>query len=159
MISTRLQNYLAGSGVDYSVSFHRPAYTARETALFDHTPVRHMAKAVVFVADGVYGMALLPADMHIDAESLAEGIGATRLRLATESELRTLFPDVELGAMPPFANLYGIPVYVDEHLASQHEVAFNAGSHAEAIHMKMHDVIRLSRGLVTRFARKDRPLF
>ncbi len=154
MISTRLQEYLADSDVDYSVSIHRPAYTAMDIAQSDHTPARQMAKTVVFAADGVYGMALLPAHMHVDAGDLGGALGVSSLRLASEFELQKLFPDVEVGAMPPFANLYGIPVYIDEHLASQHEVAFNAGSHAEAIHMKMHDLIRLSRGLVTRFARR-----
>ena len=154
MISTRLQDYLSTSGVDYSVSIHRPGNTAKEIALHDHTPLRQMAKTVVFAADGVYGMALLPANTLIDPALLGESIGATELRMASEAELIRLFPDVEVGAMPPFANLYGIPVYIDEHLASQHEVVFNAGSHAEAIHMKTHDLIRLSHGLVTRFARK-----
>ncbi len=155
MISNRLQDYLTNSDVDYSISLHRPAYTAKEIAQNDHTPARQMAKTVVFVADGAYGMALLPANTHIDARGLREAVGASELRLASESELMKLFPDVEVGAMPPFANLYGIPVYIDQHLASQHEVAFNAGTHVEAIHMKMHDLIRLSHGLVTRFARKD----
>jgi len=155
MISNRLQDYLANNRVDYSISIHRPAFTAMDTAHSDHTPARQMAKTVVFVADGAYGMALLPAHMHIEGPALAEAIGASNLRLATEAELVKLFPDVEVGAMPPFANLYGIPVYIDEHLASQHEVAFNAGSHAEAIHMKMHDLIRLSRGMVVRFAKRD----
>lgn len=154
MISTRLQEYLTNSDVDYSISVHRPAYTAVETALRDHTPARHMAKTVVFVADDAYGMAVLPASMHVDGLLLREAVGATTLRLASESELMRLFPDVEVGAMPPFANLYGVPVYIDEHLASLHEVAFNAGSHAEAIHMRMHDLIRLSGGLVIRFAKK-----
>jgi Ala-tRNA(Pro) deacylase len=153
MISTRLQDYLDDSDVDYSISIHRPAYTAREIAHSDHTPSRQMAKTVVFEADGAYGMALLPAHMHVDAVDLRHSLGIADLRLASESELQKLFPDVEVGAMPPFANLYGIPVYIDEHLASQHEVAFNAGSHMEAIHMKTHDLIRLSRALVIRFAR------
>lgn len=155
MISTRLQEYLTSSGVDYSISIHRPAYTAKEIAHSDHTPARQMAKTVVFVADGAYGMALLPASTHVDPEWLRHAIGVTSLRLASEAELMKLFPDVEVGAMPPFANLYGVPVYIDEHLASQHEVAYNAGSHSTAIHMKMHDLIRLSGGIVTRFARRD----
>jgi Ala-tRNA(Pro) deacylase len=155
MISNRLRDYLDSRHVDYSISIHRPAFTAQETALNDHTPVRQMAKTVVFVTDGAYGMALLPANMLIDAQFLGEALGSSDLRLATESELLKLFPDVEVGAMPPFANLYGIPVYIDEHLASHHEVAFNAGSHSEAIHMKVHDLIKLSDALVTRFARKN----
>jgi Ala-tRNA(Pro) deacylase len=155
MISNRLRDYLDNRHVDYSISIHRPAYTAKETAQFDHTPARQMAKTVVFVADGDYGMALLPANMHVDPQSLGQALGASDLRLASESELLKLFPDVEVGAAPPFANLYGIPVYIDEHLASHHEVSFNAGSHAEAIHMKVHDLIKLSDGLVTRFARRN----
>jgi Ala-tRNA(Pro) deacylase len=154
MISPRLQHYLTENNVDYSISIHRPAFTARETAHRDHVPVRQMAKTVVFVGDGGYGMAVLPANRHIDAELLRHAIGISDLRLASEAELTKLFPDVEVGAMPPFANLYGIPVYVDEHLASQHEIAFNAGSHSEAIHMKTHDLLKLSDAIVVGFARK-----
>lgn len=156
MISNRLLDYLTDNHIDYSVSIHRPAYTARETALHDHTPVRQMAKTVVFVADGTYAMAVLPADREIDARLLREAIGVANLRLASESELMKLFPDVEIGAMPPFANLYGVPVYIDEHLASQHEIAFNAGSHSEAIHMKTHDLVKLSDAMVLSFAPKVR---
>jgi Ala-tRNA(Pro) deacylase len=155
MISNRLRDYLDSCHVDYSVSIHRRAYTAKETAQHDHTPVRQMAKTVVFVADGAYGMALLPANMNVDVRFLGEAIGSSALRLATETELLKLFPDVEVGAMPPFANLYGVPVYMDEHLASHHEVAFNAGSHSEAIHMKVHDLIKLSNAMVIRFARRN----
>ncbi|HZO53475.1 MAG TPA: YbaK/EbsC family protein [Bryobacteraceae bacterium] len=155
MISNRLKDYLDSRHVDYSVSTHRPAYTAIETARSDHTPERQMAKTVVFMADGAYGMALLPANMRMDARSLGEALGSSDFRLATESELLKLFPDVEVGAMPPFANLYGMPVYIDEHLASQHEVAFNAGSHWKTIHMKVHDLIKLSDALVRRFARRN----
>ena len=155
MISIRLQHYLENNGIDYSLSIHRPAYTARETAIRDHTPTRQMAKTVVFLADGAYGMALLPANMRVDANFMRDSLGVDDLRLANEAELLRLFPDVEVGAMPPFANLYGVPVYIDEHLASQHEVAFNAGSHSEAIHMKVHDLIKLSDALVTHFARKS----
>ena len=154
MIPVRLQDYLMRNGVDYSISVHRPAVTALDTARHDHTPPRQMAKTVVFVADEAYGMALLPAHMLVDASLLRHALGITNLRLASEAELMQLFPDVEVGAMPPFANLYGIPVYIDEHLASQHEVVFNAGSHSEAIHMKMRDLIDLSNGTVTRFARR-----
>lgn len=155
MISSRLKEYLDSRNIDYSISIHRPAFTAKETAQHDHTPVAQMAKTVVFVADGAYGVALLPANMLVDAQFLGKALGVADLRLATESELLKLFPDVEVGAMPPFANLYGVPVYIDEHLASHHEVAFNAGSHAVAIHMKVHDLMKLSDALVIRFVRKS----
>jgi len=155
MIPIRLQDYLTRNQVDYSISIHRPAPTALETARLDHTPPRQMAKTVVFVADEAHGMALLPSHMIVDTSLLRHSLGVTDMRLASESELMKLFPDVEVGAMPPFANLYGIPVDIDEHLASQHEVAFNAGSHVEAIHMRMRDLIDLSAGTVTRFARRQ----
>lgn len=155
MISQRLREYLEAHHVNYATSAHRPAYTAAQTALSDHTPPRQMTKTVVVVVDGAYAMVLLPASMHIEADLLRDALGAEHLRLASESELMRLFPDVEVGAMPPFANMYGIPVYIDEHLASQHEVAFQAGTHTDAIHMKVHDLIRLSDGLVTRFARRN----
>ncbi len=153
-MTPRLEQFLAQEGVPYTHSIHRPAYTARDTAHVDHTPVREMAKTVVFSADGEYGIAVLPSNTYVDLEMLADSLGATLLRLATEEELLLLFPDVELGAMPAFGNLYGIPVYLDDRLAQRKMIAFNAGTHVDVVHMLTEDFMRLSGALVTRFAFK-----
>ena len=154
MMTPRLEEFLTEQGVYYTHSIHGPAYTARDTAHKDHTPMREMAKTVVFLGDGGYGIAVLPCNTHVDLELLADSLGLTQLRLATEEELLALFPDVELGAMPAFGNLYGVPVYLDDRLAHRRMVAFNAGTHTDVVHMMTEDFIRLSDALVTRFARK-----
>jgi Ala-tRNA(Pro) deacylase len=104
--------------------------------------------------DGGYAIAVLPANTHIDLPLLADSIGLTELRLATEEELLALFPDVELGAMPPFGNLYGMPVYLDERLVDEPMIAFNAGTHTDTVHMRTREFMRLTDALVLPFARK-----
>ena len=154
MIVSRLQEFLAQNHTSYMHTVHRTAFTARAAAHEDHVPMRAMAKAVVFVADGFFGMAVLPANTHVDLHELRDAVGAATLRLATEEELANLFPDVEVGAMSPFGNLYSVPVYVDERLAAQETIAFNAGTHRDLIHMRYSDFHRLVDPLVVRFARK-----
>lgn len=148
----RMREFLDDRAVTYSISFHKPAYTATQAAAFNHTPARRMAKTVVFVADGDYFAALLPADMRVDCQRLTELLRAGHVRLASEEEIQSIFPGSEPGGLPPFTNIYGLPVFIDEHLVNSPTIAVNGGSAAEAIELHSSDLIRLSDGVVTRFA-------
>lgn len=153
MISERLQNFLDLHRVLYTHTTHRTAYTAREVAVADHDSPWEVAKTVVFVGDDAVGMAVLPSTTVVDLERLRHALGLRVIRLATEAELSKLFPDVELGAMPPFGNLYGdIPVYMDRTLAIEEEVAFNAGTHRDVVHMKVKDFKHLAHPTLISFA-------
>ena len=99
-------------------------------------------------------MAVLTADSVVDIEQLRQDLGLARLRLATEAELSDLFPACELGAMPPFGNLFGLPVYVDDRLAGQETITFNAGTHRDVIHMRFRDFDRLANPAIVTFARR-----
>jgi Ala-tRNA(Pro) deacylase len=143
-ILRKLKEFLDENGVRYQVRSHRTAYTAQEVAAAEHVPGREMAK-VVMVRDGSqYLMAVLPAPYHVGLEQLGKAAGRTGLRLATEADFASLFPGCEPGAMPPFGNLYGIPVWVDEALTQDDEIAFNAGNHEQTVHMKYADFARLA---------------
>ncbi|MCS7023172.1 MAG: YbaK/EbsC family protein [Bryobacteraceae bacterium] len=156
MIVPRLQEFLDRQNAIYTHTTHRLTYTARDTAQADHTPVHGLAKTVVFVGDGVYAMAVLPADMHIDVDRLRYLLGLNSVRLASEEELAKLFPDTELGAMPPFGNLYGdIPVYCDSSLAELEEIAFNAGTHRDVVHVKFKDYRHWVHPAILSFARSS----
>ncbi len=142
-ILMKLKEFLDASGVRYEVRSHRTAYTAQEVAAEEHIPGREMAK-VVMVRDGAdYLMAVLPAPYHVGLERLGKAAGRTGLRLATEAEFARLFPGCEPGAMPPFGNLYGIPVWVDESLTRDEQIVFNAGNHEQTVHMRYADFARL----------------
>jgi Ala-tRNA(Pro) deacylase len=146
----RLQEYLDQNRVTYTHTAHPLAYTAREVAAAEHLPAREVAKAVIFLGDNGYRMAVLPANRLLDFQELRTVLGFTHARLATEQELAQLFPDCELGAMPPFGNLYGIPVYLDSSLLDDEMIAFNAGTHRDVIHMRIMDFRRLTEpGLVS----------
>ena len=142
-ILAKLKDVLDTNSVRYHVRSHRKAYTALEVAAEEHIPGREMAKVVMVRDGGGYLMAVVPAPYHVALEQLGRAAGRTGLRLATEAELAGLFPGCEPGAMPPFGNLYGIPVWVDESLARDDEIAFNAGNHEQTVHMTYADFARL----------------
>jgi Ala-tRNA(Pro) deacylase len=150
----RLKEYLDQSGVEYQHTTHPLAYTAREVASAEHVPAREFAKTVVFLGDGAYRMVVLPANKIVDFHELRTVLGYSNARLATEQELTTLFPDCEVGAMPPFGNLYNMPVYLDESLLADEKIAFNAGTHRDVIHMRLADYRRLVEPQVVSLARE-----
>jgi len=98
-------------------------------------------------------LAVLPAPNHVRLDQLGAEVGKS-LRLATEQEFSSLFPDCELGAMPPFGSLYNLPAYVDESLAADEAIVFNAGTHRDAIRMRYDDFVRVAKPQVCSFAQK-----
>ncbi len=139
----KLVAFLDQNQVKYTRHSHPTAYTAREVAAMEHVPAHKIAKTVVFFSENGYGMAVLPGDSMLDLQGLRALLGVSRLRLAAESELNGLFPDCELGAMAPFGNIWGVPVFVDGGLAAEETIAFNAGTHRDVIHMRFDDYQRL----------------
>lgn len=153
-ILTKLREFLDQNHAEYTHTVHPLAYTAREVASAEHTPAREVAKTVVYLSEQGYGMTVLAADAVVDLEELRLDLGMSRLRLATEAELAELFPGCELGAMPPFGNLFGMPVYADSRLAGEDVMLFNAGTHRDVIRMKVRDFERLVNPAVISFARR-----
>ncbi len=150
----RLQEYLTTNGVGFESEHHRVAYTAQEVAAAEHVPGKKVAKVVMAVGDGSPVMLVLPANARVSLEKLGSVLGAGEVRLEREDEFASLFPDCEVGAMPPFGNLYGIPVYVDQMLAAVPEITFQAGSHTETIRIRYSDYERLVQPRVADFAAK-----
>ena len=138
--------------VHYTHTHHANAYRAREVAAAEHVPAHRLAKTVVFCGDKFYGMAVLPADSMLDLDELTANLGLGRVRLATEGEIVKLFPDSEVGAMPPFGELFNLPVYLDEKLAQEKHVVFAAGTHRDAIHMRMDEYLAIAEPMITRLA-------
>lgn len=97
-------------------------------------------------------MLVLPADRHVNLDEAERALGVGQARLATEEEFKRLFPDCEPGAMPPFGNLYDLPVYVAPSLTAETEIAFNAGSHTEVIRMAYADFADLVHPIVVEFS-------
>ena len=151
--STRIKHHLEENKIPYSLLMHPSAYTAQGAAAVMHVSGREVAKTVVAQAGNDYCLILLPASFHVKTGKLARVIGRP-VRLATEAEFSGLFPDCELGAMPPLGELHGLPVYVDESLSDGKEIIFNAGTHRDAIRMNYNDFVSLARPTVCSFAAK-----
>ena len=139
----RLQEYFVANGVSFESEQHRVAYTAQDRAAAEHVSGKQMAKVVVMLADGRLVMLVLPASSSVHLEKAKRELGASELRLAKEQEFAAAFPDCEVGAMPPFGNLYGVPVFVDRGLAAAKEITFPAGSHTESMRISYADYERL----------------
>jgi Ala-tRNA(Pro) deacylase len=154
MISTRLKGFLDGAAVSYTGHPHRTAYTSQQIAQSVHVPGREMAKSVILKADEEkLIMAVLSAKDAANLDILREEIGCARLRLASETEFRDMFPTCEVGAMPPFGNLFGMPTYCDANLSRNRNIEFNAGTHRQTIRMRFDDYRRLVNPKMLRFAR------
>lgn len=150
----RLRKFLDESKVEYTHTVHPLAYTAREVASVEHLPQREVAKTVIVWGDNGYHMVVLPANEVVDFQELRTALGLSHARLATEQEVGQLFGDCDLGAMPPFGNLYGMPVYVDRTLAGDERIAFNAGTHRDVVHMRFEDYKRLVSPTIVPIARE-----
>ncbi len=152
-MSARLKTYLDDNKIHYTMMSHSPAYTAQSAAATLHVPGKELAKTVVVSTADQPALAVLPASFHVNLKKLGELLGKPA-RLASEQEFISLFPDCELGAMPPFGQLYKLPVYVDRALEADEEIVFNAGTHRDAVRMKYADFKRLASPRVADFAAK-----
>jgi Ala-tRNA(Pro) deacylase len=149
---TKLKKFLDGQGIRYVKLTHSPAYTAQEIAAAAHVRGRELAKTIVVLIDGRMAMAVLPAKCIIDFDRFRKTIGAKTIELAAEAEFRDKFPDCEVGAMPPFGNLYGMEVFVEESLREDKDIVFNACSHVELIRLSYADFERLVKPKVLKFS-------
>jgi len=154
----KLREFLDGHKIAYEVISHSQAYTAQKTAAAAHIPGKELAKTVMIKIDGKLAMAVLPGSMKVDFDLLRQATKAKEIVLATEREFGDLFPDCEMGAMPPFGNLYSMKVFVADSLAEDDEIAFNAGTHRELLRMAYTDFNRLVKPKTMRFARQMRPV-
>ena len=151
MPSKKLKEFLDSNDVKYVSIAHSTAYTAQEVAASAHIHGKDLAKTVIVKIDGKMAMAVLPASYKVDLDLLKTAAGASTIELTAEHEFRSMFPDCNVGAMPPFGNLYGMTVYADESLAEDEEIAFNAGTHAELIKMAYKDFERMVKPTVEQF--------
>ncbi|RMF61567.1 MAG: deacylase [Calditrichaeota bacterium] len=152
MPARKLKEFLDNEKVRYISIIHSPAYTAQEIAAIAHIPGKELAKTVIIKMDGRLTMAVLPASYHVDLEKLKAISGANTVELATEEEFQEYFPDCEVGAMPPFGNLYDLPVFVADVLREDEEIVFNAGTHSELMRLAYNDFEQLVKPIVGGFA-------
>lgn len=156
MVTEKLKHFLDARGIPYRTVTHTEAYTAQEIAESAHVPGKEVAKTVMVVIDGRLAMAVVPASDRVDLQLLKHGTGATDVDLATERDFETRFPDCEMGAMPPFGNLYDMEVFVSPRLAEDEDISFNAGSHTELVKMAYADFAKLVGPVTIRLSSKDR---
>lgn len=148
----RLENYLQKQNIPYQVQQHPVAYTAQDVAYREHIPGKLVAKVVIIYAAGKMIMLVLPAPYRVDFARVKSTLGIEEIRLADEVELGLAFPDCEVGAMPPFGNLYQLPVYVERSLAEDETIVFPVGTHTETMSLKYADFERLVNPTVAEFA-------
>jgi len=147
----KLKDFLNSNDIKYVTIGHSKAYTAQEVAASSHIQGKEMAKTVMVKVDGAMAMAVLPASRSVDFHLLKKSLGAKNVDLANEREFCDIFPECDVGAMPPFGNLYNMNVFVARDLAETENIAFNAGSHTELIKLAYSDFERLVEPRVLEF--------
>ncbi|MEE9170677.1 MAG: YbaK/EbsC family protein [bacterium] len=153
----KLKDFLDKNNIKYVTMKHSTAYTAQEIAASAHIPGKELAKTVMVRVDGNMAMAVLPASYKVDFDQLKKAAGANSVTLASEQEFKDMFPECEVGGMPPFGNLWGMEVYVAKTLAEDEEIAFNAGSHTELIKLAYADFERLVEPKVLKYSFQQEP--
>ena len=143
MVTRKLVDFLDQEKVPYQIIRHTPSYTAQGVAAATHISGKELVKTVIVKLDGVVSMVVVPASQRVNIPGLRRALGTMDVLLASEEEFKDRFPGCETGAMPPFGNLYGMPVIADVSVTEDDEIAFNAGSHAEVIRLAYRDFERL----------------
>jgi len=156
-MSPTLKHYLDQNQVPYEVTAHPEAYTSQEIAATLHKTGKRLGKVVMIKAGDRLVMCVLPAHELIDIGRLEQILESKQVRLATEEEFNALCPDCDVGALPPFGNLYNVPVYLDERLAQYDKFYFEAGTHTEIVTMSMGDYLRLVSPKIALFGKFSRP--
>jgi Ala-tRNA(Pro) deacylase len=154
MPAQKLLDFLDGEHIRYISIRHPPAYTAQEIAAAVHAPGQELIKTTMIKLDGKMAMAVLPASYQVNFDLLKEIAGVNSATLAGEEEFKDMFPDCEIGAMPPFGNLYGLDVFAAKVLAENEDIVFNAGSHSELITMAYRDYANLVKPEMGDFSEK-----
>jgi Ala-tRNA(Pro) deacylase len=144
----KLKAYLDRENIDYQILEHSLAYTAMEIAGSQHVPGRQVVKSVIVKAENKFIMCILPAIHYIDLYKLQDILKTKEISLASEQEISKLFPEFEMGAEPPFGNLYNLPIYADKALEVDEGIVFNAGTHTDMIKMKWSDYARLAKPIL-----------
>jgi Ala-tRNA(Pro) deacylase len=150
----RLEAYLREKGVPYQSQHHARAITAQEVAAAEHVPGRMFAKTVMVLPDDEVSMVMLvlPAPNHVNPLKASAALGVSEVQLAEEERFADAFPDCEVGAMPPFGNLYEVPVYVDRALAEDETIVFRSGTHTDTMSVSYADFEKLVRPTVVDIA-------
>jgi len=151
MLIEKIKDYLDSEKVKYIAISHSPAFSAQEIAALVHIPGRDVAKTVIVNINGKMAMAVLPANYNIHFNRLMDALGTSDMYLAAEEEFNDLFPDCEVGAMPPFGNLYGLEVFVAKSLTEDEEIVFNGGTHTDLIKMAYKDFEKLVKPKILSF--------
>lgn len=140
-IPEKLSRFLDERKIPFKATAHPEAFTAQQSAQAAHVPGRAFAKSVLVNVDGKIWMAVVPATERVDLARLQHVLGAKKARLASEAEFSPLFGDCDLGAMPIFGSLYGIPVLVSHELTAEEEIAFTAGTHRDVVRLRVSDFL------------------
>ena len=155
MPTKKLKEFLDANHVKYITMSHSKAYTAQQVAAALHIKGKKLAKTVMINIDGKMGMAVLPASYKVDFDKFRDFIKANQVGLASEQEFKDRFPGCEVGAMPPFGNLYQMDVFVAASLVEDEDLLFNSGSHTELIKMAYKDFENLTKPSIIRFSYKS----
>lgn len=154
LMPQRLEWHLDRNHIAYSLILHGPTPSAQVAASLMHIPGKTVAKSVALRVREKVLLAILPASYFISFEKLSEILGDS-VQLLEQEKCNEEFPDCETGAIPPFGELYDVPVFLDAALAEDPEIVFGAGTLSDSVRMSNADFVRLVKPTICSFAEKS----
>ncbi len=143
MPASKVHALLDDHGVSYEAHEHPRVVSAQRLAAAEDVSGWEVAKPVLLAVGNQLAMVVVPAAVPVDLEKVSRVFGGNEVRMAREDEFADAFPDCELGAEPPFGNLYGVPVFLDERLRARSQLVCRDGSHTESITLAVADYVRV----------------
>ena len=139
--------------VEFEEIKHEEVRTSQEAADARGTKLEQGAKALLMFADEKAILVVLSAAEKLDSTIFKKLFGIKNLRMASENEVGEI-SGVKIGAVPPFGNLFNVPVYVDKNFLKNEKIVFNAGLRTRSVMMKLIDFVRLVKHKKGNYAKK-----
>ena len=145
-IALTLQQYLDDQHIDYDVMVHERTGCSSRTAEVSHVSGNCLAKGVVLTREGGYVLAVVPASCHVQLDAIRQMLHCP-VEMASEEEIATLFPDCDVGAVPPVGAPYAVEAIVDDSLDRQADIYFEGGDHRSLVHLRGAEFRALMKGV------------
>lgn len=143
MVLPRIEALLAD--VSHRRIVHAPITTALDAAEIRGTPLAIGGKSLVMKGDGVFSVFVISSARSSQGRLIRRHLGTRRLRFATRDELLSL-TGLTPGCVPPLGRpIFDLPLYVDQSIVDNDQIAFSAGSHTVSIVMAVPDYLAIAR--------------
>lgn len=145
--------YLEKRGVPFEVVAHEKTFTSIDEAKALGIDADEVVKTLLVDAEQGRFLAVVPGDRRLDMKLVEAVLGDKHAHLAKEDELESVYPEFELGSLPPLGSLLRAHAYVDPDVMRHETVVFAGGTQTESIKARTADLFHDEPLTVTKLTR------